>query len=129
MGFVIQKHYCNNELRDVSFLFKSDTCDMLSAMKAPCPMHAEHRSPQNEEQSSHENDCCKDTVEVLKPVQDLQAKIALSQLELDPVFIGIVAMVLKLVIPKKNKLSHPYQHYKPPILVYDLSLSLQTFLC
>lgn len=129
VGFVVQKHYCQNELKHSSFLFKLDSCDKKKAKKDSCPMHTKDPSHQKDNSTSPEKDCCEDTVEVLKPEQDLQAKTSITQLEIDPLLLGFIAIVLKLILPENHKFSHPYQNYKPPLLVCDLISSLQTFLC
>lgn len=128
MGFVVQKHYCQNTLKHRSFLFKSGSCEMEKPKKVSCTMHAEHPSPQEDNPSSQGKDCCKDTVEVLKPELDLQANISILQLEINPLLLGIIGIVFKINLPEKEKFSTPYQNYKPPLLVCDLIPSLQTFL-
>lgn len=129
MGFIVQKHYCKEELKNVSILFKAESCQKEKAKKPVCPMHTENKDSQKDDHSSQNGDCCKDTVEVLKPEVEVFANVSGPHLEITPIFLGVIGVTLQLFKPEIYKLSSQYYNYKPPLLVCNFTVSLQTFLC
>ena len=64
-GFVMQKHYCQNELKKYALFVKPSECESHTAKKPLCPLHAEHSSDTSTP-SSDTKGCCENEIEFLK---------------------------------------------------------------
>ena len=118
---MFQKHYCKNEVKNEALFVKAKPCHDQKTMKH-CPMH-----PPADDQDK--KGCCDNKAEYLKLDTDQVTTVA----KID----------LKLPIPQINALFTPafdlysildtqtlhYLNYKPPLLIFDLPVYLQTFRC
>lgn len=123
-GLVIHKHYCQDELKSVSFLVEADHCHETAPMPPSCPFHSSHDT-----KNSVPSDCCDNEVEYLKSDQDLQ--IESNQNSISQTFVHqIVYYVVNEWILSELICSFPhYLNFKPPLIVCNVILFLQTFLC
>jgi len=82
-----------------------------------------------EEEDEEKKGCCKDETEFVK--SDEEQLVQLSKLETKtyPILLSVLLTTLNLEWPSTDKLSIDYLNYKPPLIVCDLSVQLQTFLC
>lgn len=123
-GFVLNKHYCQDILRDVALFVKAENCQSRMAreqahMPKSCPMH--------QAKEDHEKGCCDDTAEYLHLDEHLlKAESATLSFDL-PLLIVYSWHSPGLVAHDIDSFFVDYLNYKPPILVCDLSVSLQTF--
>ncbi len=90
-----------------------------------CPMHSTEQ-PHGEKKSK---DCCDDETEYLKSETDQIATA--SQLEIDviPFLLSVLIVAFQIDLPSIDLQSLQYLNYKPPQIVCDLPVRLQTFLC
>ena len=121
LGVVLHGHYCREELRSLSVFLPAENCHE-QAMPVDCPMHGS-RAPGGEDAK----DCCDDRADYLKDVQE--AAPELSSLDgASPISAFAPAIVLPTP-PGADRQSIAYLYYKPPLLVCDRPVVLQTFLC
>lgn len=74
-------------------------------------------------------DCCDDETEYLKAEEDQIVSTFEWELKKPvPVLLAACHPMIKAAESAERQLLH-YLNYKPPLIVYDLSLRLQTFLC
>ena len=127
MGFVIQKHFCQNELKGVSVFVKATSCHKNAADETSCPMHGSEKH--NHDDNQKKKGCCDDKAELVKLDQEFQTESFQIQLQNDPIFLGIISLALRLTSLEEDTSLPHFLNYKPPLLVCDFTVSLQTFLC
>lgn len=121
-GVVINKHYCQNELKDSKLFVAAEVCHTNQKAKH-CPFH-----PPKEETPVEKKGCCENDSQYLKTEieQPLQPS---DQAEISPILLSTIAVVFNIELPAFDKQTLHYLNYKPPLLVCDFPVSLQTFLC
>ena len=98
---------------------------MQQAEKRKCPHHPVTASQQESRKS-----CCDTTVDFLQLEDEQLAQNAtLLNLTAPALVTSLqVALGVLAVVEEDHKTYH-YRNYKPPLLVCDLPVSFQTFLC
>ena len=98
---------------------EAEPCHADKAMKS-CPFH--------QKEAPEKKGCCHDESEYFKLEQEQQFELVSFEL---PDHTGPLALPSTLIIdlPQIDKKNLHYLNYKPPLLVCDLPLRLQTFLC
>ena len=126
MGFVLNAHFCQDELKDRSLFLPVKNCheQAMEDMPADCPMH--RAAGACIPTGGDEKDCCDDRSQLLKNDQEQQFDI--PRLDLFPVLLAAATTAFCFDAPL-DRLSGDYLTYKPPLLVCDLPVSLQTFRC
>jgi hypothetical protein len=120
-GFTVNSHFCQNQLKDVCLFFKADDCyKKFNAQKTKKSCHLEKKSC--------ENNCCNNTSEYYKLDQDQQLISFDFKAFNTPQIIATLWIVLNLELPIETTKSIHYLNYKPPLIVSDLPVDLQTFL-
>ena len=119
-GILISKHYCLDELVDVALFGEAKSCQE-SRTDATVP---DTSSPIIQKKS-----CCKDEISFEK-IED-SAENVIADFSIKESFISWAIIQLAIHLPSQSdaSFSRTYQHYKPPLLVCDFTVSLQTFLC
>lgn len=123
-GLVLSQHFCRGELKSSALFIEAASCHAQPTRKH-CPHH-----PPAEQTAKPIKGCCDTTVDFLQ--LDSEQLAADSSL---PVFQTAIAlcipgMQLGNISPIDSDYQQPhYLHYKPPLLVRDFPVSLQTFLC
>lgn len=122
-GFVLNKHFCQGELKSMSFFVKAKPCHQTK-QQVLCPIHAAKAN----DTAKKKKDCCKDESDFLKSGHDQYAfESGTVDLHFMQAFCAFASPLVKL--PAKNKKTVDYLNYKPPLIVCDLPVRLQTFLC
>ncbi len=117
-GLVINRHYCQKELKSTQLFFDAKPCHGKSKI-ATCPAH-DH--PEND-------DCCDDKKEYVK----LDQQQYLNAHPVDLLF-GNMAFTVgsffhyRTLLSVDKKTIH-FLNFKPPLIICDLQVGLQTFLC
>lgn len=122
-GLVTHLHYCQNELKEVSFFLETDPCPKEKVEK-PCPMHmhsAKHEMPAKK-------DCCEDETHVSKITTEQEAQPFEVRLIQDFLALAIIPTSSLKLQDLRVKAKH-YLNYKPPLLICEPQSSLQVFLC
>jgi len=125
-GLTVSKHYCSGVLKNVAIWAEAAPCHANKALKS-CPLHADMTMPDHDTAPS--NNCCDTRSEFFKTNTE-QAEIATDfTLEDYPVVVAALRVLTDLHPLVNDSKTTRYLFYKPPLLVYDLPVSLQTFLC
>lgn len=122
-GLVLSQHFCRGELKSVAVFAEATPCHAKA--KRTCPNH-----PPAPKQEKAMKGCCDTEVDFLQlDVDQLAADVITPDLQL-PVLLAVLQVALDIyptVVTERTR-TH-YLNYKPPLLVRDLPVSLQTFLC
>ncbi len=130
VGFSADFHFCQGEFKNLALFTKAKSCHELAAMHSSC--HSKTTSCHASEvscDSDEEDGCCDNNTELM-------------QLDVDYSF-GGMAIENQIdvqdhltILPSKfpteySALTYPaqYQNYKPPLLVENIIVRFQTFLC
>lgn len=125
-GFVVNKHYCQDELKSMALFIQAEACHKEKAVRS-CPFHA---SPHEEgQQKEGKKGCCDDKAEYVKSDDEQLAQSFKIDLELNPVLVSAINVPLSIELPSIDEHSLHYLNYKPPLIVFDIPVRLQTFLC
>lgn len=133
VGFSADFHFCQGEFKNLALFKKAKSCHEIAVMQAAClgnkdavsSCHNTGVSCDGEE----ENGCCDNRTELM-------------QLDVDYSFAGLgIENSIDLqddlaILPNKQRLEYSaftypaqYQNYKPPLLVDNLRVLFQSFLC
>jgi len=138
VGFSADFHFCQGEFKNFALFVKAKSCHEIAAMHASC--HGGKKKTKSCHQSEEKNTkvscggeekdgCCTNNTELV-------------QLDTDYSYGGhgiensVDVVDLLAIVPTEIKLTHSnfsypsaYQNYKPPLLVNDLRIQFQSFLC
>lgn len=121
----MSKHYCGGELKSTALFEKAAPCHQNKQMKH-CPVHGTMTT--SGEDTPRENDCCNTESELIKQDTEqveLSMEFSLSE---HPAVIAVLIVLSGLDLVKVDNKSTHFQAYKPPLVVCDLPVRLQTFL-
>lgn len=124
-GFWINSHFCQNELtKSALFLNFGSCCEEEST--APCD--TEKMSCSSNEQDEKEG-CCENKTSFFKLDQNqLLNEVSFNSFEHSNLLNAVIPFYNN-GLPVFDKLTVRYLNYKPPLIVSDLQVQLQTFLC
>lgn len=123
-GLVLNKHFCQDELKSVALFSKATPCHAQKAIKS-CPMHGQMEMPA----SSQPEGCCDDTSDYVK--SDIDQIVTQLSLDLNPPPVFLPVALFSITIPSlsTDQKSVHYLNYKPPLIICDFTVDLQTFRC
>ncbi|NRB47967.1 MAG: hypothetical protein HRU41_09875 [Saprospiraceae bacterium] len=124
-GVVVNKHFCQNELKSVALFVKAKACH-TKQVKKPCPIHGYMMVDAEE---SDDKGCCDDETEIIKSEEDQIASTFLQEIALSPSLSANLLVVLQLERPQLDRQTIHYLNYKPPLLICEHPSELQIFLC
>lgn len=108
----------------MAIFFEAEACHQSKAMVS-CPFHHHH-----EESSKNESKgCCNDETEYLKSETDQITSTPEAEVSINPILLSVLLVALHLELSSLDTQSLHYLNYKPPLIVCDLPVRLQTFLC
>lgn len=123
-GLVLNKHFCQDQLKSMAIFVAAKSCQHQNTITVPCPIHGTMEVPADED-----NNCCDDQTEFLKADQDLISySFEIKDTEQIQFLVGFAIAFLEEPLTGIEALVD-YSQYRPPILVYDRTVRLQTFLC
>ena len=126
-GLTLNGHYCKGELKSLKLMAKADNCHVLSV--ASC-----HKSVAEEEKPGCKHllpikDCCENFSEITKADSDL-VNPTFVDLDVDkPASQFAFASTLQKRSFGQISNDNPYLNYKPPLILRDITVSCQVFLC
>ena len=121
-GFTLRKHFCQEELQDVSLFAKAESCQL--SQTAPCQGASHHCGSHSDKD---DNGCCNNTAKYYKLDQEKQAQSFEFKSLKAPVLLAAVLVVFNIQLPADEAQFLTYQTYKPPIVCHDFQSMLQTF--
>ena len=114
LSITIEKHFCGDNLVDVSVFSEVEKCAM--------------ESMEVELATITKKSCCKDTVDVVEGQDELIVK-TFDDLDFEQQqFVATFAMSYVNLFESLPKLVIPNKEYSPPKLVYDIQVLNETFL-
>lgn len=119
-GIVVDKHFCQNELKNIAIFAKASNCH---AAKKTCPRH----QPTGEEEEK--KNCCENETEYFKLDQDQQVQTFDFELINPKFFIAAVTVFFNLENTFAQNENHQYLTDRPPIVEIDILILTQRFLC
>ena len=121
-GIVVNKHYCQNELKSTALFLKAEACHAVTSV-ASCPMH-QHKGDEDREKKN----CCDDKSEYVKSDNEQLVQSFEIDFPNHPVSLDNVPLVLNTDPSALDAHSLHYLTYKPPIVLNDIPVLLQAFL-
>jgi hypothetical protein len=118
-GVVLNKHFCQGEMKNAAVFVKPHSCHSGDA-KPACPHH---------QQKDEDNGCCSNYADYLKLKQDQQTSSLDLQVPAPPQPVAVVVSVPAELLPSNTQLWPAYLSFKPPIVEPDIWLKLETILC
>ena len=123
-GLVLSQHFCRGELKSTAVFAEATPCHQATAKRA-CPHH-----PPAQPTTASKKGCCDTTTDFLQMDADqLSATLLVPNLAVPVLGLLPAEFGLLLEEPSAAKSAVHYLHYKPPLLVCDVTINLQTFLC
>jgi hypothetical protein len=126
-GLMFSKHYCQGELKNTALFVEAASCHSLAKRKF-CPHHNSSTQKETTEVTVN-NSCCATVTDFVKN-EDHQLSYGIESPVTDILpFLPVMPSGLYTAAPMVNFKAAYYLHYKPPLLVCDFPVCLQTFLC
>ena len=116
-GFVVNRHYCQKELKSQSLWLPAKNCHSLQM--TGCKMH-----PPTSEKSK--KDCCSSDADVVLDDTDKVFQGAPDVTTFQPAM-AIMISLLEWEVNEDYSSEAHYQNYKPPLIETDLSVRHQVF--
>lgn len=108
----------------MALFVKAKGCNSHKVMKA-CPIHGQMLVDVSDEERKG---CCDDTSEIIK-IDEEQIVPSFDLLELETAQFVSFFVAQKTALPFIDIQTLHYLNYKPPLLLCDFPVSLQTFRC
>ena len=126
-GFSIDMHFCGNHLKSFSLTGKAKNCFEL-AKTSKCAKHQQTEVATPECEMS-KKDCCHNKTLVLQAdlTPDIPANDLIISPQLQDFLVAYVAVFLKSILPNERHHSS-FAHYKPPLILRDIPVLVQSFL-
>jgi len=120
-GIVLHQHFCQGKLKDVAIFAKAKPChdQHQSAKKPACPFHPPAEMP---------DDCCDDQTDFVKSEQDQQLSNFSYKVFQTLTSAALIPPAINWKLPIVDYITPLYRNYKPPPLVCNRSVLLQTLL-
>ena len=124
IGFAMDLHYCQGNLKSISFFSKAKKCHDMVAM-TNCSHHQEQQ--EQSQSCSEEEDCCQNETFQFQSNQEKAIQtfdfVVNKQLQQ---FLTAYVMVLTMSFDEIDTI--PYTYYKPPLIHRDIPVLVQSFL-
>ena len=127
-GFSMDVHYCQDQLKGVSFIGKAKSCherqEKPSCHKTKMVCHTQNDSITNNAQDN----CCHNEKLVIKKAEVNATSpqlVSEKNIQFDFVFAFVVVFIQQYIVQMQVQ---PYEHYKPPLPDRDVLILYQTFL-
>ena len=131
VGFSIDMHYCQGNLKNISFIGDAQTCSNKAAQMKPnhCAKKEMscHKQAGSSDVLSHDGCCSNNSVSVQLEEDFLTASQIVVEHNQAQFLLAFVSSYL--ILESRYETSIPYKNYKPPLLDKDISVLTQTFLC
>lgn len=117
---MVNKHFCLDQLQSISFFTAAESCSIGVDDERQCPpSHIQIKK----------KSCCEDQSEYIKLVEEVTP----NNQDLDIIKVNIeyssVLLNQSTELSANRVVDSEYSLYKPPLIVCDITISIQTFLC
>ena len=127
VGFVLDVHYCQGQLKSVNALGKAKNCHEMAASMKSCP-HDQQAREAMKSCSMEQKGCCENKVVRIQSEQnqeiissELELSIRLQQLVIAYVLVFLSEHLLTNDLPV-------FKLYKPPLISRDIYVLFESFL-
>ena len=128
VGFAVDMHYCQGQLKSVSFFGKAKNCHEMSSgdsMKN-CPHHKKMMK-QNSNSSIDKNDCCDNKTMHFQSDQDqVFQTLDFTNKQAQQFILAYVAVFFNSRLIETD--TPTFAKYKPPLVLRDIPVLVQSFL-
>lgn len=129
VGFAVDMHYCQGQLKSVSFFGKAKSCHEMAdaASRKNCTLHKKMKE-QNKGCSIDKNGCCENETQYFHSDQDQKTQgfdITLSK-QLQQFVVAYTFVFIVHTPANTNNLT--FSFYKPPLIERDIPVLIQSFL-
>ena len=130
VGFSIDMHYCQGQLKSFSLLGKAKNCHEMTQAKMACPHHQQQLKPAAEKgcSMSDEKDCCNSETLFFQADHDqnIQASNVLISSQTQQFIAAFVVAFIQSTTVENASPVHAF--YKPPLILKDIPVLLASFL-
>ena len=130
VNLAIDMHYCQGQLKSVSFFGKAATCHEMAAAMKNCPHHQKKLAEASPKEgcSKDTKDCCSNKTMHLQ--SDLDRYHSSADFQFNQELQHFVIALVNVFFNNNfiGQLAPNFQSYKPPIVVKDYSVLFQSFL-
>ena len=130
MGFLVDMHYCQGQLKSISFLGKAKSCHDLGEGMKDCPHHKKMLEAKDSAGDSlSEKGCCSSETIYYHLDKDQKHQVENTVLANASLQNFVIAFVEVFLSSSVTQTENPiYAHYKPPLIPRDIYVLLETFL-
>jgi hypothetical protein len=126
-GFAVDMHYCQGQLKSFTLIGEAKSCHEVKADKV-CPRHARMAAQDDATPSAKANDCCQNIKYVVQSDGDQIVPTAdISLIQQLHQFVAVFVSAF-LIADHVQTVSTEFLHYKPPLLLRDVCVLVQSFL-
>lgn len=130
VGFAVDMHYCQGNLKSVSFFGKAKTCYEMAEV-TPMKECSNHQKMMGQKEgcSIDKKDCCSNKTLHFQSDQDQQFQTSnfVVSTQLQQFVIAYVAVFFTNDFSIESD-ANSFAHYKPPVISRDISILVQSFL-
>ena len=125
MGIIVDMHYCNNELKSISFSSKAKPCHKPTLKQ--CPFHSQSKVNSDGSNLASKKGCCENKTKYFHSEQDQQIQTFDYKLfQFSQLFVVIFLNEFSENYVEEDVLT--YKRYRPPIIQKDIPVLIQSFL-
>ncbi len=131
LGINMDMHFCQNNLKSISFFGEAPNCHELALNKKSCHSGTKSSCSANTADAAKKSckkDCCNNKSQLIKYEGDLiVSQISIPDFQ---TFQFIIVPIVKFLFDNVTNISqnNKYQNYKPPLLNINIPVFVQSFL-
>ena len=123
-GIILNKHFCGGDLKAQAFYVPAKQCSHANNSNTkPCHKKTDKSSPVSEK------DCCDNDTKYFESDLEIQ-DIQVEELEINKTFfVALISSFFDYPYQNFNSKKAEYLNFKPPLIIKDLEVLYQSFLC
>ena len=124
-GLLLNRHFCQNELKTVAFFVPAEGCHRSDG-KVACPIH---QGMDKHQSKKEKKGCCKDESELLKTDENQAFSFNIHQADLQALTPALFFPTGLVALHRQVEQTHlpAWQQFKPPIACDNIHSRLQVF--
>ncbi len=127
VGFVLDMHYCQGQLKSVNFIGKAQNCHEMAASMKACPHH-QQLTEQTNACSMEQKGCCENRLTHVQSQQDQELVSSTFGFNNQLQQFAIAYLVAFLSEDLITRLVPAFTHYKPPLIPRNIPVLFESFL-
>lgn len=128
-GFAIDMHYCQGQLKSMSIFGNAKSCqEKTEAVVVDCPVHGKMMVSASNGCATGDKSCCDDETILVQSDQDqILPGYDVNMSKQFQQFVVAFASIFLITDPVQM-ITPDFLHYKPPLLLRDVCVLVQSFL-